>query len=128
MRRTRTATAAAAASALGLAAAALTSSASAASVTGGTPTSHIVVLDDSSAARTVAQAHAERFGLELGHVYSSALQGYSATMTPQTAALVAALPGVDFVQRDRQVSTTAQSTPVGIDRSQADLSPTAAID
>jgi subtilisin family serine protease len=88
----------------------------------------VVVLDDSAVARTVAQAHADRFGLELGHVYSTALQGYSATMTPRTAALVEALPGVDFVQEDTPVSTTAQSTPTGIDRSQADLSPTAAID
>jgi subtilisin family serine protease len=49
-------------------------------------------------------------------------------MTPQTAALVEALPGVDFVQEDRPVAATAQSTPTGIDRSQADVSPTAAID
>ena len=93
----------------------------------GSAAGYIVVLDDSAVARTVAQTHADRFGLDLGHVYSSALQGYSATMTPQTAALVEALPGVDFVQQDRQVEATAQSTPTGVDRAQADVSPTAAI-
>lgn len=95
---------------------------------GTTATSHIVVLDDSAAARTVAAAHADRFGLEIGHVYTSALQGYSATMTDATAALVEALPGVAWVQEDAAVRTTAQTTPTGVNRSEADLSPTARID
>ena len=47
----------------------------------------------------------------LGHVYHSALQGYSTTMTPAVADLVAAAPGVTWVQRDRAVSIDAQTTP-----------------
>ena len=90
-------------------------------------TGYIVVLDDGVDAATVAAAHADRLGLELGHVYSSALQGYSATMTPTVASLVAALPAVDSVQRDTPVRTTAQTTPTGINRSDAELSPTARI-
>ena len=90
--------------------------------------SYIVVLDDGALSRTVAAAHADRFGFELGHVYASALDGYSATMTADTAALLEALPGVDWVQRDAPVAATAQTTPAGIDRVDADLSPTAAID
>ena len=120
--------ASAAASVLTLAATALPTGVSAAPEDPGAPAAYVVVLDDSAAARTVALAHATRFGLDLGHVYSTALEGYSATMTPQTAALVEALPGVDFVQRDTPVSATAQSTPTGVDRAQADVSPTAAID
>ena len=127
MRRTLTATAAAAATVLALGATVLPTGASAAPESSGSAAPYIVVLDDSALARTVAQAHADRFGLDLGHVYTSALQGYSATMTPETAAVVGALPGVDFVQEDRPVEATAQSTPTGIDRSQADVSPTAAI-
>ncbi len=123
----RTLIAAAAASVLALGAAIAPTGAQAAPETAGAPTDYIVVLDDSAVARTVAPAHADRFGLELDHVYSSALQGYSATMTPTTAALVAALPGVDFVEKDSAVEATAQSTPTGIDRAQADVSPTAAI-
>jgi len=128
VRRTLLATAAASAAALALGATVLPSGASATTGPAGAATGYIVVLDDSATARTVAQAHADRFGLDLGHVYSSALQGYAARMTPGTAAVVEALPGVDFVQQDRPVAATAQSTPTGIDRSQADVSPTAAID
>jgi subtilisin family serine protease len=127
MRRAFTATAAAAASALALGATALTTTASSAATTTGAADSYIVVLDDSLDARTVAPLHAERFGLDLGHVYSSALQGYSTEMTAQTASLVEALPGVAWVQEDTPVAATAQTTPTGIDRVDADLSPTAAI-
>jgi subtilisin len=121
---------AAAASALVLAATAAPMTAVAAPVpavnigqTGG----YIVVLDDSAVARSVATAHAQRFGFELGHVYGSALQGYSASMTPTVASAVAALPGVDFVQADTPVQADVQTTPTGINRANADLSPTAQI-
>jgi subtilisin family serine protease len=87
----------------------------------------IVVLEDGSAARQIATAHAERFGLDIGHVYTSALKGYSATMPASVAALVEAAPAVAWVQEDRAVSTTAQTTPTGINRANADASPTAKI-
>ena len=100
MRRILTAAAAATATVLALGATTLPSGAQAAPASSAAPRhGYIVVLDDSAVARTVARAHADRFGLDLGHVYSSALQGYSAAMTPTTAALVEALPGVDHVQR-----------------------------
>jgi subtilisin len=88
---------------------------------------YVVVLKDSASARTVASAHAERFGLDVGHVYTSALQGYSATMSASVAALIEAAPAVAWVQEDRPVATTAQSLPTGINRSNADASPTARI-
>ena len=88
---------------------------------------YIVVLEDGALARTVSAAHADRFGFDLGHVYSTALQGYSAAMTAETAGLVEALPGVAWVQGDTPVAATAQTTPTGINRSDADLSPTAAV-
>lgn len=89
---------------------------------------YIVVLDDDLVAGTVAKRHAERFGLDLDHVYSNALEGYSAVMPRAVAPLLEALPGVKYVQKDAKVATTAQSTPTGVDRAEADLSPTAAID
>ncbi|HEX5770729.1 MAG TPA: S8 family serine peptidase [Nocardioidaceae bacterium] len=89
---------------------------------------YIVVLKDGSSARSLANLHADRLGVDVGHVYTSALQGYSATMPASVASAVEALPSVKWVQRDRAVSTTAQSTPTGIDRANADASPTAAID
>lgn len=90
-------------------------------------TSHIVVLDDSAAARTVAAAHADRFGFDLRHVYTTAIRGYAAPMSATTAAAIEALPGVAWVQEDTAVSTTAQTTPTGINRSDAEVSPTARI-
>jgi subtilisin family serine protease len=88
---------------------------------------YIVVLDDSADARAVAQAQASRFGLDVGHVYTSALQGYSASMTPTVATALEASPSVRWVQEDTPVSIDAQTTPTGINRANADVSPTAAI-
>jgi subtilisin family serine protease len=89
---------------------------------------YIVVLQDGTSAGDLAERHAARYGLDVGHVYTSALQGYSATMPAAAADALEALPSVRWVQRDRAVATTAQSTPTGIDRANADASPTAAID
>ncbi len=119
-------TAAATAAALTLGSTAATSAAPA-PTPASTNGDYIVVLEDGALARTVSAVHADRFGLELGHVFTTALQGYSAAMTPQTASLIEALPGVAWVQVDAPVTTAAQSTPTGIDRADADLSPTASI-
>jgi subtilisin len=89
---------------------------------------YIVVLHDTADARAVAPAQASRFGFDVGHVYTSALQGYSATMSPTVAEALEASPAVRWVQEDRPVSIDAQTTPTGINRANADASPTAAID
>ena len=91
------------------------------------PAPYIVVLDDSADARALAPAQANRLGFDVGHVYTSALQGYSATMSPAVADALEALPSVRWVQPDRRVSVDAQTTPTGINRANADASPTAAI-
>lgn len=49
-------------------------------------------------------------------------------MTQADAARLARLPTVQSVQADTIVRTTAQQVPTGINRSNADASPTAAID
>jgi subtilisin len=89
--------------------------------------SYIVVLDDHASARTVAAAQAQRFGFDVGHVYTSALQGYSATMPASVAAQLEDSPSVAWVQRDTPVHATAQTLPTGINRANADASPTAKI-
>jgi subtilisin family serine protease len=89
---------------------------------------YIVVLHDSAAASTIAKLHAAAYGLDLGHIYRSALKGYSATMTAGAASVLEALPIVKWVEPDRSVSTFAQTVPTGVNRADADLSPTAAID
>ncbi len=112
---------------LGAALGATTLPASAAPAVVTAPAPYIVVLSDSADARAVAPVQAQRFGLDVGHIYTSALQGYSATMTPSVAAALEALPAVRWVQKDTAVSTDAQTTPTGINRSNADASPTAKI-
>ena len=94
---------------------------------GTAPAPYIVVLKDSVDARTVAPAQAAQVGFDLGHVYHSALQGYSAWLSPAEADLIAASPTVRWVQKDTPVSIDAQTTPTGINRSNADASPTAKI-
>ncbi|MFY9915275.1 MAG: S8 family peptidase [Nocardioidaceae bacterium] len=90
--------------------------------------SYIVVLDPGSAPDQVAALHASTYGIDIGHVYHAALHGYSAHMTQATATTIASLPGVDFVEADSTVRADAQTTPTGINRANADASPTAAID
>jgi subtilisin family serine protease len=89
---------------------------------------YVVVLDDGTDAAAVSAEQARTLGLDVGHVYSHALSGYSATMPAAVADLVAADPRVAYVEKDRVARATAQTTPTGIDRANADVSPTARID
>jgi subtilisin len=88
---------------------------------------YIVVLKQSVAAGSVANLHSRSFGFDVDHVYRHALKGYSAAMTRAAARAVANAPGVRWVERDRLHKATAQTTPTGINRVDADLSPTAQI-
>jgi subtilisin len=114
---------------LGLGATAVTADAAPSShgASSAAPAPYIVVLEGSADARALAPAQASRLGFDVGHVYTSALQGYSATMSPETAEALEALPSVRWVQADRRVSIDAQTTPTGINRANADASSTAAI-
>ncbi|MGH2786475.1 MAG: S8 family serine peptidase [Actinomycetota bacterium] len=88
---------------------------------------YIVVLKKSAAAGSVAVLHSRSFGFEVDHVYRHALKGYSAAMPRAAARAVANAPGVRWVERDRIHKVAAQSIPTGINRVDADLSPTAQI-
>lgn len=90
-------------------------------------TGYIVVLKEGTAPGKVAEEHSRRYDAQVGHVYRSALRGYAATMSPVAAARLADDSRVLFVQADGVAHTTAQSTPTGINRSNADASATAAI-
>ena len=88
---------------------------------------YIVVLEPGSSAAGFADALTSSLGLDVGFVYSEALDGFSARMPAAVAGVVERLPGVDYVQRDRKISIAAQTLPSGVDRIDADLSPTAGI-
>ena len=88
---------------------------------------YIVVLSDSAAAQATADSHARAYGASVTHVYSHALHGYAATLSADAVKRISADPRVAAVSPDRAVSIDAQTLPTGINRVDADLSPTAAI-
>ena len=102
----------------------LTSGGSAAAAPAG---SYIVVLADGAASAATVQGHARAAGVAPTHVYSHALHGYSAVLTEAAVKRLAADPGVASVSPDRAVSIDAQTLPTGINRVDAELSPTARI-
>lgn len=95
---------------------------------------YIVVLEQGADAPTLAQQAVQGLGAEVTNVFRTALNGYSATLTHEAKERLEADPNVAYVQEDKEVRTFAQPapqaqvTPTGIDRSEADQSPTANID
>ncbi len=88
---------------------------------------YIVVLKDSAAPGKVADDHSRRYNADVNHLYRAALKGYSAQMSPTAAAQIAEDSRVAFVQRDGVAHASAQATPTGIDRANAEVSATAMI-
>ena len=88
---------------------------------------YIVMLNPTADSASVAAEHARATGATVGHVYQYAIRGYSAQMSATAAARIASDPRVLLVQPDGVASIAAQTLPTGINRVDADLSPTAAI-
>jgi subtilisin len=95
---------------------------------GGDRERFIVVLEDSAGPARVAASVDARSGVAVDHVYRHALTGFAGRMPEARAEALSDQRRVDFVQRDRKVSIDAQTTPTGVDRVDADASPTAGID
>ncbi|MGF1645308.1 MAG: S8 family serine peptidase [Kineosporiaceae bacterium] len=89
---------------------------------------YLVTLDRGLEPGAAASAARRAVGAEVTHVYRHALRGYAARLTPAAAAQLDRTPGVTAVVPDRPVSIAAQTVPTGIDRVDAEQSPTAAID
>ena len=93
------------------------------------PGQYIVVLKDQvatpgtpvarSAVQQTASAFAQMSGVQIRHQYSTALSGFSATLSDQALAQVASDPRVAFVEKDRRVHAVATQTGAtwGLDRS-----------
>ncbi len=90
--------------------------------------SYIVVLHDGADARAVAREHISRHGADVTHLYSHALNGYAARIPADRVADVKADSRVRSLSVDREVRAVAQTLPTGIDRIDAEQSPTAKID
>jgi aqualysin 1 len=89
---------------------------------------YIVVLEESvDNPSEVAQGIDQRQeGFDVGFVYTEALEGFSAEIPDDSVDQVLNNPRVAYVERDKVVTTTAQETPWGINRIDADLSSTQA--
>lgn len=81
------------------------------------PNQYIVVFrDDVQDPRGLARALAAANGFQLRHVYGSALKGFSATMPPGLAQVLAGDPDVVSVEQDLVAHAVTQSLPTGIQR------------
>jgi subtilisin family serine protease len=91
---------------------------------------HIIVLKEGAAdAAEVAADLARQHRLTLGPIFRRALVGFVATVPPSALAALRRDPRVAYVERDQRYRTFAPfPIPSGIDRIDADLSPTAKID
>ena len=88
---------------------------------------YIVVLKGSGAPGQVAKTLASQLGFELTHVYKHSLSGFAAAMPASAAAALEANPAVDYVQPRWPRQHRRADAPHGINRADADLSPTAGI-
>src|SRR5215210_96302 len=92
------------------------------------PDHYIVVLKSDANAQMVAEAHSRGRGAEVTSIYEHALRGYAAKIPSARLPEVKADPRVRFVQQDRTAVAFGQTMPTGVDRIDAELSPTAKID
>lgn len=88
---------------------------------------YLVVLDDDAGLRTAVTDVDREDGVEVEHVYHSSVNGFAAVMTRSQARSLAADPAVLSVRPDVRVKVTVQPLPTGVNRANADASPTAAI-
>jgi len=88
------------------------------------PGRFIVVLRPDATPQDVAEEH----GLTIGHIYRSALHGFSASGPPEALQELMEDPRVIIVENDRFVRAEVQTLPTGIDRIEADQNIIADID
>jgi subtilisin len=84
---------------------------------------YIVVLREAAGdPGTIARQHGRAYGLDVSHVYRSALRGYAAVISEARLDDVGSDPRVDFVSVDRPVHAAAQTVPTGVNRIEGDVS------
>jgi subtilisin len=89
------------------------------------PSSYIVTLRGApGSAPAIATAQTRMFRTKVDHVYSHALNGYSAQLTPSQADSLRGDPHVLNVSADQKLSLSAQTMPTGIHRIDGQLSGT----
>lgn len=90
---------------------------------------YLVVLNDPAAdAQAVADDHSRRHNAEVSHVYRRAVKGYAARMSPAGMDEIRKDPRVRLVAPDRELRSSAQTLPTGVNRIDGDLSSAASGD
>ena len=89
---------------------------------------YLVVLRGDADVSVVEQRARTRLEVAPTHTYRNAIKGFSAALTPRQLGALRADPAVAFIEADRVVQLAGQVLPTGVNRVDADRSPTAAID
>jgi subtilisin family serine protease len=92
---------------------------------GATP--YVVLFADGTDVDGRVDGFSRSLGVRASHTYRHAVRGFAARLSARQLAAVQADPTVTLVQPDRPVELTAQVLPTGINRIDAELSPTARI-
>ena len=87
----------------------------------------VVLKDDVPSPDNASLDMAVRNTFIRGHVYRNALKGFSASLTQENLSALIKDPRVKFIEPDLVVHAAAQTIPTGVNRIDADLSPTARI-
>jgi subtilisin len=88
---------------------------------------YVVLLEDRARVDRALTRAKGAYGASVENVYRSAIKGYSARLTAAEARALAQAPGVQAVQPDIRFEIARQSMPTGINRTNAERSPRAAI-
>jgi subtilisin family serine protease len=88
----------------------------------------IVLKDDVAHPANVAHRHEENRGAELGHIYGTAIKGYSAELAPNELKAIEQDPNVDYVEPDGVMHADAQVPSTGFNRVFAPSNPNLDID
>lgn len=86
---------------------------------GGTAAATRKVRNAAAAAQSMAaQRLVQQLGGRVGHVYSSALTGFAAELSPAALERLRAMPGVAFIEADQEgtIATVQNNPPTGLDR------------
>jgi aqualysin 1 len=86
---------------------------------------YIVVLKNAVDPQAVAKIHSNKYGAQVDEVWGQALHGYAAVIPNDRVKELKGDANVSYVEADGEASITAQTVPWGIDRVDADVSPTA---
>jgi subtilisin len=81
----------------------------------------VVFHDDERDVAGLAGAHGRAYGVDIHHLYESALKGYAGAISAARLADIQRDPRVAFVSEDRPVHAAVQSIPTGVNRIDAEL-------